>query len=182
MKFSTIKFIGVFCFGAFFLTGCLRIEIANQNANLAAAQANQAAEKNAAQSVKDDVEELGKIVNLPATPEEATYREENFSTGNSENQASAPNRKKLTAVLKFSPEDAGRIVEEAGKYKPFAESKVDAEAWFPAELIAQSQLSGDETLKGASFAADDFFRPPYSAGKITRLANTNFFVLELTTF
>ena len=116
---------------------------------------------------KDDIAELEKIIKLPFHPEEAIW-------------LSLPNEKKLVVVLKFSPEDANQIVQQAEKYQPATQSAVEADNWFPAELIAQSQLSGDETLKGNSHAANDFFQPPFTNGKITRIVDTNFFVLELT--
>lgn len=162
MNFSIKRTIGVFCLGVSAFSACSKDERANQN------RSSQTTQTNAAQqATKDDVEELGKIVRLPAAPEEATYREEN-SGG-----------RKLTAVLKFSGADAAQIVAAAEKYKPVAAAQIEAEDWFPAELVAQSQLSGDETLSGAAFAADDFFQPPFANGKLTRVGETNYFILEL---
>lgn len=165
MNFSFTKTFGVFFLGVFLLAACSKIENANRT------ESSQTNQSNDAQAIKDDVEELGKIVKLPLEPEEATYREENQS---------APNEKKLTAVLKFSAADAAQIAVQAEKYKPAAAAEIEAEDWFPAELVAQSQLSGDETLKGFEFAANDFFQPPYENGKLTRVGETDFFVLELT--
>ncbi len=121
---------------------------------------------------KDDVEELERIIKLPFHPEEAIWRETDLNASKGE--------KKLTVVLKFLAEDASKIVEQAEKYKPAASVDIDAEDWFPAELIAQSQLSGDGNLKGKSYAASDFLEAPYTSGKITRIDNTDYFVLELT--
>lgn len=174
MKFLPKKIISVFCLGIFLLNGCSRIETANQNENssLANQTANNSDEKNNPQAVKDDVEELGRVIKLPFTPEDVTWREDNLKT---------PGGRKLTAILKFSAEDADNVVREAEKYKPGEASEIDAETWFPAELVAQSQLSGDESLKGATFAADDFLQTPFNKGKLTRIINTDYFVLELTT-
>lgn len=180
MKFSAAKIICVFGLSVLLAGACSRIETANQNDNSAVSKNSAANEKNNAQLIKDDVEELGKIINLPFSPQEATWREDDDAASpqqNGENKTSAP--KNLTAVLKFAPEDAGRIAAQAEKYKPAAPAEIDPETWFPAELIAQSQLSGDETLKGALFSADDFFRAPYNKGNLTRINDTNYFVLEL---
>ncbi|MDQ3323766.1 MAG: hypothetical protein M3525_15225 [Acidobacteriota bacterium] len=170
MKVSQKKILNIFCLGVFFLNACA----GNENVN-SSTQSNQTAvnpgEKNNAQIVKDDADELGKIVNLPFAPEEATWREDTIDV---------PNRKKLTAVIKFSDEESANIVRQAESVKPSVNSAIDAETWFPAELIAQSQLSGDETLKGATFSADNFLRSPYNQGKVTRINETNYFVLELT--
>ena len=116
------------------------------------------------------MENLAKIIKLPFAPEEATFTE----TGSKD--------KKLVAVLKFSAADAAVITANAEKYKPPVASDIDAEMWFPPELIAKSQESGDEVLKGNEYAANDFLQPPYINGKLTRIGDTNYFVLELTAF
>ncbi len=163
MNFKAKNIFGVFCLGAFFLTAaCSTNESVNQNKNSPANQTNAAQQ----QATKDDVEELGKIIRLNIAPEEATYRVE-------------ANDKKITAVLKFSTSDAAQIVASAQKYKPAAQTEIETEDWFPAELVAQSQLSGDENLRGAMFAADDFFQPPFTSGKLTRVGDTDYFILEL---
>ncbi len=116
-------------------------------------------------------------------PEEATWREDNLNAqASGESKSAAQERKKLTAVLRFNDDAAAKIVAQTENNKTAKASEVEAEDWFPAELVAQSQLSGDETLKGSTFPADDFFQPPYAKGNITRINNTNYFVLELTTF
>ena len=178
MNFFPKKFICVFCFSIFFASACTRVE----NVNVSQSQNNQSANNNA-QIVNDDVEELGKIIKLPLAPEEATWREDNLNAqAAGESKTSAQERKKLTAVLRFTDEDTAKIVAQTENNKSSKASEVEAEDWFPAELVAQSQLSGDETLQGSTFPADDFFQLPYAKGNITRINNTNYFVLELTTF
>lgn len=169
MKFPAKKILSLFSLSIFLLSACSMLKSVNQNTDSAQVNTNQNDEKNNAPPVKDDVEALGKIINLPVMPEEATWREE--SSG-------APAGKKLTAVVKFSTGDADKVIEQAGNNK-FA-AAIGTETWFPAELVAQSQLSGDESLKGVSFAADVFLQPPYNQGKITRVNDTNYFVLELS--
>ncbi|MCA1637367.1 MAG: hypothetical protein LC768_03365 [Acidobacteria bacterium] len=124
--------------------------------------------------------ELSKIIKLPLTPEEVTYKEVNSNIDKGGKMLPTTDGKKLIVVLKFSPQDANQIVAQAEKYKPPVGAEIDAENWFPAELVAQSQLSGDETLKGTAYAANEFLQPPFNNGKITRIADTDFFVLELT--
>lgn len=166
MTIARAKLICVFLLTLFLIVSCRENENQNGQAESSAQKAN--GENGGVNSTKDDVEELEKIIKLPIRPEEATWRFEDS------------NEKKLVAVLKFSAENAGQIVLQAEKIKPAAQSEIDAENWFPAELIAQSQLSGDETVKGTSYAVDNFLQPPFTGGKITRIADTNFFVLELT--
>jgi len=129
-----------------------------------------------ANSIKDNVEELELTIKLPAHPEEALWREDKM---NVQGDAPAQDGKKLTAVLKFTAEDAARIVAQTETYRPATPAQVETESWFPAELIAQSELSGDETLKGNAYAANDFMQPPFADGKLTRLENSNYFILEL---
>lgn len=169
MNFPLKKILSILSLSIFLLTACSKPDFVNQNDNSAQINTNQNGGKDNAPLTKDDVEELGKIIKLPFAPEEVMWREESVN---------APNRKKLTAVVRFSAEDAARIAEQAGNNKSAA--AIDAETWFPAELVAQSQLSGDESLKGISYPADNFFQPPYNQGKITRINDTNYFVLELS--
>lgn len=160
-------FLSIFLLGA-----CVNNETAN-NANLSANRTANYANENKIPP-KDDVEELERIVKLPFQPEETTWRETDVNAATGE--------KKLTAVLKFLAEDANKIIAQAETYKPAVVSDIDAEDWFPAELIAQSQLSGDGHLKGKSYAANDFLQTPYSNGKLTRIDDTDYFVLELISF
>ncbi len=129
----------------------------------------------------DDVEELGKIVKMPYAPEEATFYEFDLSA-DANSRPSAPNAKRLVAVLKFSAENANGLAADAGKNAAPAPLDVEAENWFPPELVAKSQETGDETLKGVSFPATDFLQPPYTNGRLTRIDDTNYFVLEMLTF
>ncbi|MDQ3042529.1 MAG: hypothetical protein M3R11_09180, partial [Acidobacteriota bacterium] len=71
------------------------------------------------------------------------------------------------------------IVASAERYKTPAPADIDAEDWFPPELVAKSQESGDASLKGIGYAANDFLQPPYSNGRLTRINDTDYFVLEL---
>ncbi len=183
MKFTLLNLTAILVFTILFSTACGNNDLAGGNDNTAAKNSNQTGVANGENTnrAKDDVDELGKIIKLPLIPEEATYWEENLIKSEDGNQNSASNGKRFVAVLKYSPENAAALVNQIEKIKPPVDSEVDAESRFPAELIAQSQLSGDETLKGKSYAADNFFQPPYKNGKITRIENTDYFVLELTT-
>ena len=179
MKFAQIVLIFVFCSCVLFFNACAE----NKNENRQLSNANQTYEENTnLNPAKDDIDALGKIIKLPLTPEEAVWREDYSGKNNPENRAPSPNDKKLVAVLKYSQFDANQISAQAEKYKAPIPADIDPENWFPAELIAKSQLSGDETLKGLSYAANDFFQSPFINGKITRVSDTDFFVLELASF
>ena len=181
MKFTFVNLTAILILAILFSSACSNNNPTNEATDLTAKNSNQTNMANGSNSnpAKDDIDELGKIIKLPLLPEEANYWEENLNESGV-NQNSGVN-KKIVAVLKLSPENAAQLVENIVKIKPPTDSDIDAESRFPAELIAQSQLSGDETLKGKSYAADDFLQPPYKSGKITRIENTDYFVLELTT-
>jgi len=120
----------------------------------------------------DDVAALGSQVLLPFIPEEVVWREENVKNSND---------KKLIAVMKFTEEDAKNLVAQAEKHRPAEAVEIDTEQWFPAELVAQSQLSGNESLKGNAYAPTDFLQLPYKNGRLIKVENSNYFVLELST-
>lgn len=183
MKFTFVNLTAVLVFALLFSSACRNDDSPLREVNSSTKNSNQTASADSenANSAKDDIDELGKIIKLPLVPEEANYWEENLKAVDGNNQNSSQKGKKIVAVLKFSPENAAQLVSHIEKIKPPIDAVIDTESQFPVELIAQSQLSGDETLKGKSYAADDFLQPPYNKGKITRVENTDYFVLELTT-
>lgn len=181
MKISPTSLIPILILLVFSIGGCANTE--NDAANNSTVNTQTPIVETANANIsKDNIEELDKIINLPMLPEEVTWREDNLDKQNGNDNVSASKGKKLTVVLKLSAEDAQKLIEQIDKSKPAFASDVDAESWFPPELIAKSQESGDENLKGTSYAANDFLREPYKNGKITRINDTDFFVLELNSF
>jgi len=176
MPVSHIKSYLVFLSVIFLLNACLGNKAVNVNSVLS----NSNSDAVAIVPI-DDVEELGRIVKLPRLPEEATYYEFDLSA-DANSRPSVPNAKRLVAVLKFSAEYADRLVKDATINAAPAPLGVDAEDWFPPELVAKSQETGDGSLKGVSYPATDFLQPPYANGRLTRINDTNYFVLELLTF
>lgn len=168
MKISQAKLILSLALSIFLLNACGGNKTTNTNSFA------QGVDSKTEIVAKDDIEELGKIIKLSSVPEEATYSEINLNDGNS-----VTNNKKLVAVLRFSAETANQIVAQAEKYNPPAPADIDAENWFPPELVAKSQETGDEFLKGVEYAANDFLQNPFVNGKLTRINDTNYFVLEL---
>jgi len=120
-----------------------------------------------ANKANTNVEELSVLINVPYESEEASWKQD-------------AEHKKLKAVLRFSEAEAKRLVDDAAKNGPPQPASITPETWFPPELIAQGAMSGDEDLKGQAYAANAFFLEPYTAGHITRIENTDYFVLELT--
>jgi hypothetical protein len=116
---------------------------------------------------KDNIEEFGMLVRLPFAPEEVAWKEK-------------PEQKNLTAVIRFSPENAQKMANEVAKNGQSSPETVTVESWFPNELIAQGELAGESTVKGQSYPAEPVLNPPYTKGKITRIENTDYFILQIS--
>ena len=146
------------------LSGCsARTE--NTNATNGAAATNTSSAANA--GPKDNIEEFGMLVRLPIEPEEVAWQEK-------------PEQKKLTAVIRFSPENAQKMAAEVAKNGQASVETVTVESWYPNELIAQGELTGESTVKGQSYPAESFLNTPYTKGKITRIENTDYFILQIS--
>lgn len=121
----------------------------------------------------DSVDKLIEHVRLPEVPEEVVWRETVIDA--------AGQKKKIVAVMRFEPQIRDAMMALLGPRKTAEQVDVETERWFPEELIAQAQLSGEEMLKGTSYSASDFFNVPYGFGRITKIEGSEYFVLELTT-
>lgn len=145
------------------LIGCSGLTANNNAANSAAANSTSTAPA----GPKDNIEEFGMLVRLPFAAEEVAWTEK-------------PEQKKLTAVIRFSPENAQKMAAEVAKSGQPSPETVTVESWFPNELIAQGELAGESTVKGRSYPAEPFLNPPYTKGKITRIENTDYFILQIS--
>jgi len=146
----------------------------NQNSNV---------EVNTNANVAEDSEvKLKELINLPYEPiEDSPFREDKIGNAVNDNRVPGPTDRKLTAVLKFSKEDTEKVVEAGMKDGKAFEKSIDSESWFPAELIAHSQTTGDNTIKGVAYGADEFVKTPYSVGTLVRVNDSDYFVLILQT-
>lgn len=131
----------------------------NSTANASGPQAN-------SNSAKTNVEELGVLINVPYESEEVFWKDD-------------PQRKRIIAVLRFPAGETNRLISDAQKIRPPQKVSVNTESWFPPELIAQSDMSSDDTLSGQSYAANAFYQDAYNDGRIIRIDDTDYFVLEL---
>lgn len=149
----------LFCF---LMLACAGKPDVNRPANANAS----AAANNNSNSAQSNAEELGLLVNIPYELEDVAWKQDEAS-------------KKLTAVLLLKPQDAAAFVAEAERVTAPSAANVSSETWFPAELVAQSGLSGEDNLKGTAYAPTTFLQPPYTSGRVTRIENTDYFILEL---
>jgi len=147
------------------LSGCVGGQGNANNSAAAATGSNRTTENS--NSARTNVEELSLLVKVPYDTEDIVWKE----------YAAA---KKVIAVLRFSPANSAKIVAEASSAGAPQNVSVAVETWFPDELTAQSDMSGDNSLKGLAYPATAFYQDPYTTGKITRIESSDYFVLELT--
>ena len=116
---------------------------------------------------KTNVEELGLLVNIPYEAEDIVWK-------------GGLQQKKVLAVLRFSTEDSKKLIADAEKVGVGEAASIAVETWFPDELTAQGDMSGDGMLKGSTYQATTFYQEPFISGKVTRIEGTDYFVLEMT--
>lgn len=138
-----------------------------ESANRISPTSNTNSNKEVSVVPKTNVEELGMFVNIPYEAEESVWKTD--ASG-----------KKLIAVLRFSAADCDKLVADSTKFRKPEDVSVQSESWFPDELIAQGDLSGDDTLKGVSYGANAFFQDAFREGSVVRVIGTNYFVLEMS--
>ena len=152
------------------LISCTALSLACGGSANSAANSKSSAVSNQANAnvnvVRSNVEELGLLVNVPYETEDIVWKE-------------YPSPKRILAVLRFSSADAAKLVAEAEKIGQPETVTISSETWFPAELTAQSEMSGDDNLSGRSYAANQFVQEPYSSGRLVRIDKTDYFVLDL---
>ena len=139
---------------------------ANRPANSSAATSSNQANTNS-NAVRSNIEELGLLVNVPYEADDVVWKV-------------FPSQKRIMAVFHFESIDAAKIVAEAEKIRPPEAASISSETWFPAELITQSEMRGDDNLNGRSYAANQFFQESYTNGRVIRVENTDYFILDLT--
>ena len=127
---------------------------------------SQPAANSSTDAVRTNAEELGMLVNMNYESEEVYWKDD-------------PARKKIVAVIKYSPEVANQVVADALRVREPEAASISPENWFPPELIAQSEMSGDDTIKGKAYAPTVFLQEPYNEGRLIRINDTDYFVLEV---
>jgi hypothetical protein len=128
--------------------------------------ANQASDN--ANVPQTNQEELSLLINVPYETEDIAWKQD-------------ATKKRITAVLLFSSADANKIVADAEKIHPAEAVATRVQSWFPQELIAQSEMGGGEDeVRGQAYAADQFYQDPYTSGRIIRVENTDYFIVELS--
>jgi hypothetical protein len=181
MKISALRILPVLL-SLLFFNSCVSNNTANQSVNKENNTA-QIAEKQPS-TVSDDADELARTIKLPVTPEDVLWMPDTTVKISGGNIANTPVQtgKRLVAVLKFSDADSEALTSQVQKISPPQDVTVEPEEWFPAELIAESDTAGDQSLKGKLYDARDFAQPPYIRGRLVKLEQPGYFVLEMTTY
>jgi len=115
----------------------------------------------------DKAEELGLLINFTLEPEDILWQ-----------QSESP--MKIVAVFRLDEEDTKKLTEQLTARSQGAAKTITVEDWFPTELVAGGETTGSSTVDGTAYPAEDFYQPPFSQGTITRISNTDFFVLEIS--
>jgi hypothetical protein len=116
----------------------------------------------------DDSDDLAEFISLPFIPEDVTWQQIEVQGG-----------KKIFAVIRFETKDTPLVLaqSQAGE-----KAELAAERWFPQELTAQSDISGDQVLHGTIYATNVFYKNPFNKGRVVKLDGSDYFIVELTGF
>jgi len=124
------------------------------------------------EGAKDNTDELATLIKIPYEPEDLVWKE--FPAA-----ADGSSARRVLAVFQFTPADAKKVVENASHVGPGSSVLLPSEKWFPKELVTQTEVSGEEGIRATSYAADEFLNAPFNTGTLSRVDNTDFFVLEV---
>ncbi len=103
---------------------------------------------------------------------------------NSKGAIPGPTDYRLTTLLKYDEKGAKELVKilEA-ETDERSLGNTDINEWFPKEVKKEAKTLDDRSfLEGAKYQPDSFLRAPYTGGKLVRVGETNYFVLNLFSF
>ena len=106
------------------------------------------------------------LINFTLEPEDIVWQ-----------QSESP--KRIVAVFRLDQEATKKLVDQLSARSQGAPKTIAVEDWFPPELVAGGEATVASTVDGTAYPADEFYQPPFSQGTITRVDNTDFFVLEI---
>ena len=132
--------------------------------------------------VKTDPASLGKIINLPVRPSEVQWTEEIFD--NSKGTVPGPSDQRLAALLKFDEKGTAELVRKlAAETSEKSIGGADVKAWFPDEVKnAAKTTDGRTKIEGAKYSPTAFYSASYRNGNLIRVGETDYFILNLTSF
>ncbi len=125
------------------------------------------------EGAKDNADELRTLINLPYEPEDLIWKE--YTAG----KPGEKQGRRVLAVFQFTPDESRKLIEAASKVRSPVPVALSTEKWFPKELVTQSEIGGEDGIQATAYAANEFMQTPFSEGTISRVDNTDFFVLDL---
>lgn len=143
----------------------------NNNSN-SSANANSASNNSndASPPQNDNVEDLRSMVKISFDPEEVVWR-----TLDTKEKG-----KRLLTVVLLSPADHKALESRLNAFGDARTVSVNVEQWFPTELIAMGDASGESVVSGKAYPATEFFLPPFVVGEAILIPETDYLVLDVT--
>jgi hypothetical protein len=181
---SKFSFMPVLIIIALLMTACGSMSsqavINADNQPNASRNMNESTAKNV--EVKTDLEGLEKQINLPVRPSEVKWTAEFFD--NSKGIIPGPSDYRLTALLKYDDTDIAELIKKLStEISDTSLGNTDVKLWFPENVKKEAKtIDGRTYLEGAKYSPTAFFRAPYQNGNVTRVGDTNYFVLNLSSF
>lgn len=129
--------------------------------------------------INTNIDELAKNVNLPVRPSEAVWKKKTMD--NESGAVPGPNDYYLTAVLKYTDADIEKLKDATGQNKDeVSKGIIELEQWFPEEIKKLAKdIDGEKLLPGEKYDAEKFMRSPFRNGTLSRIEDSNYFVLNL---
>lgn len=123
-----------------------------------------------------DIAGLSQLVTLPVPPLAATWQSTRVGDDNF-----GPSDLQLLAVLRFSPQNADKVVALARKREAPRKGELEVQPWFPVALKqnAKRGAQGQLVVRGQRLNADDFAHLSLRNGFAFRVEGTNVIVLSL---
>lgn len=165
-----MRHLSTLCCSWLLLLGACNADAPNPNRTRAAPPVTQ---------VSEDVAALEKLVHLHKKPTSVLYRKEQRG-GAGPNAVPGPSDSSLTAVLRYSAEEADALCAETATAAP-EEFQLPAAEWFPPELkaLAKPAANGRSVLRVKRYPAGSFTRAPYLNGVLMRVDDSPYFVLSV---
>ncbi|MGH9949899.1 MAG: hypothetical protein ACRD6X_22250 [Pyrinomonadaceae bacterium] len=161
----------VVIFGSIFISSCSSNRNSNDNIQSAPnANSNIGNSTDPTKTTNDNIEELRTIIIVPFEPDEVVWRV--FKGTGSEDRLVAVFRLMKNDAESFSSKVSANVADVAA---------VSVEDWFPAELKAMGETTGESNISCSVLPAAEFVQEPYSNGTVYVVPDSGYIVVELRT-
>jgi len=154
----------------FLSASCSLNRSSNDNPQLAAnANSTSGNATDVSKSPNDDIEDLRANINVQFEPEEVSWRIVTNPKGG----------ERLIAVFRLSAADAAAFAARSGAKGSHNSTDVGVENWFPPELKAMGETTGESTINGVSIPVNEFLRAPFNEGQAYVIPDSDYLIVEL---